>query len=221
MRTRIAGMLGVALVVLLSGEAAAQIVPGAVPGTDTPAGWALSWAANLANGANQAAESGKLTDLMNDFKPLSPDDKGQDAAYPPGPGLPSACSEQPQACAACGFNDALVDLQSTRYRLEKLRRVYASTKNMTSHALAVGDSLAGSAGVGGLAWVSERAKILQSVKNLQAAYDAKYAELMKLLEGSLQKISACEQVVYGERDWYQRFGFMYNQFMAGRYERAD
>lgn len=165
-----------------------------------------------------------LEELRKDFEPLSPEDSAQEPQYPlpPGGAVPSRCGGTgKKACEECGFDSALADLQSTRYRLEKLRRVYASTKNMISHSLAVGDSLAGAAGVGGLAWVSERTKILESFKGVQAAYDGKYAELMGLLQESLQDISACEEKVFGEEDWYARFGFMYYEFMAGRYQRAD
>jgi hypothetical protein len=176
----------------------------------------------MANAASQAGGTGKLGDLMNDFEPLSKEDQAQDPNYPPGPGqLPSTCAEKEEECKECGFSQALEELQSTRYRLEKLRRVYASAKNLKAHGLAVGDSLAGAAGVGGLAWATERRKILESFKNVQTSYDAKYAELMALLQGSLQKIASCELAVYGEKDWYQRYGFMYYEFMAGRYERAD
>jgi hypothetical protein len=163
-----------------------------------------------------------IRDLKNDFDALSPDDKANDANYPPGPNpLPSACTEHPDQCAQCGFESALADLQATRYRLEKLRRIYASTKSFVGHSLAIGDSMAGSAGVGGLAWVDQRLKIEQSFKGMQTAYDNKYTELMAGLKKSLESLAKCEEQVYGEKDWYDRYGFMYYEFMAGRYERAD
>lgn len=50
--------------------------------------------------------------------------------------------------------------------------------------------------------------------------DAKYEELVEELRGSLDQIAACEEEVYGEKDWYNRFGFIYYQFMADRYRRS-
>ncbi len=163
-----------------------------------------------------------IRDLQKDFEALSPDDKGNDPNFPPGPSpLPSACAEHPDQCDQCGFESALADLQATRYRLEKLRRVYASTKSFVGRSLAIGDSMAGSAGVGGLAWVDQRLKIEQSFKGVQTAYDNKYTELMASLKKSLESLAKCEEQVYGEKDWYERYGFMYYEFMSSRYQRAD
>jgi hypothetical protein len=197
---------------VLAGPLAAQGVPGAL----------LEWGKKV--GEEVYKQNYNIQQLQHDFESLSPDDASQDASYPvpPGGSVPSHCSgEGAKACDECGYEAALEELQSTRYRLEKLRRVYASAKNMIAHSLAVGDSLAGAAGVGGLAWVSERKKILDSQKGLQASYDAKYEELMGLLRKSLEAIAQCEERVYGEKDWYPRFGFMYYEFMAARYQRAD
>ena len=128
--------------------------------------------------------------------------------------------DNPGQCEQCGFESALNDMQTTRYNLEKLRRIYASTKSFVGHSLAIGDSMAGSAGVR-LAWVDQRLKIEQSFKGMQSAYDNKYAQLMAHLKQELQTIAKCEEQVYGEKDWYQRYGFMYHEFMSGRYQRAD
>lgn len=182
----------------------------------------LNWAQALGQAA--LGQSGGIQDTLKDFDYLTPDDEQAAPSYPPPPGgsVPSRCyGAESAVCNQCGYAGALSDLQKTRYRLEKLRRVYASGKNVVSHGLAVGDSMAGAAGVGGLAWASERLKILESLKGLQSAYDAKYAELMALLQTSLREIGDCEALVYGEEDWYERYGFMYYEFMAGRYERAD
>jgi hypothetical protein len=56
---------------------------------------------------------------------------------------------------------------------------------------------------------------------VQSAYDNKYAQLMAHLKQELEAIAKCEEQVYGEKDWYQRYGFMYYEFMSGRYQRAD
>ncbi len=163
----------------------------------------------------------KRNDLEALDAPLSPADEALDPEYPSSP-LPSRCRGlERTVCRECGYEDALAELDRTRYRLEKLRRVGAWTKNYVSHSLAVGDSLAGAAGLSGLAWVEERGKILQSYQNFKGSYAAKYAELMGLLQETLQQISECEALVYGEESWYDRFGFMYYEFMAARYQWID
>jgi len=180
----------------------------------------MDWGKTMAEEAYK--QQNPIRDVLKDFDPMSPDDRSNDASYDNGPTqLPSACEDQSSSCEQCGYGSAVGDLQSVRYNLEKLRRVYAETKTIVSHSLAVGDSMAGSAGVGGLQWVHEREKILASFKTVQTAYDNKYQQQMARLKQALEKIAACEERVYGEKDWYQRYGFMYYEFMAGRYERAD
>ena len=44
---------------------------------------------------------------------------------------------------------------------------------------------------------------------------------MAKLEAALRQIAECEERVYGEKRWYDRWGFMYYEFMAARYQRAD
>jgi hypothetical protein len=156
---------------------------------------------------------------LKDWSPLSPDDASLEEDYnPPGmPELPSNCLESAE-CAQC-FPPANDRLKRVLVRFEKLRRVYAWTKAYKERAFALGDAAAGIHGIGGLAWISERFKIEKSYKQFEAAYDAKYAELISELKGALQDLAACEESVYDERDWYNRFGFIYYQFMADRYKR--
>ena len=49
----------------------------------------------------------------------------------------------------------------------------------------------------------------------------KYAELMALLQKTLQRIAACEEKVFDNKSWYERFGFMYYEFMAAFYKRTE
>ena len=127
-----------------------------------------------------------IYELADGFDPLSPDDKGLEPTYPTSPGTPSACIAErgardgdfkhtptSEACRDCGFSTALAGLHNTRYRLEKLRRLGLQTKNFVASSFAVGDSMAGATGIGGLAWVTERLAIEKNYKGFQAAYDAK------------------------------------------------
>ena len=184
-------------------------------------------------GSEAIKKQGNIDSISDAFDPLSPDDSALEPTYPAPQPYPSECvaargpgdtfelTPDAAKCRDCGFSEALNELQRTRYRLEKLRRVGLQTKNLISNSLAVGDSMAGAAGVGGLAWVTERANILKTYAGFKQTYDAKYAELMALLQKTLQQIAACEEKVFGNKSWYQRFGFMYYEFMAAFYKRTE
>jgi hypothetical protein len=154
------------------------------------------------------------------FNTLAPEDAAYDEDYdPPGmPELPLDCAESDK-CAAC-FEPAYERLKNVRIRFEKLRRLYAWTKAYKERAFALGDSAAGIHGIAGLAWVGERVELERSYQRFEGTYDDKYAELLDELRGSLEQIAQCEEEVYGEEDWFNRFGFIYFQFMADRYKRA-
>ena len=194
---------------------------------DTGAAQKSTWskAADMGGlGESFAAADGlvkALPGMLKDYGPLTKEDETLDPDYdPPGqPDLPSLCVGSKE-CAKC-FGEPQDKLQLTRYRFEKLRLIYSSTKNMTERSIAFGDAAASGVGIGGLAWVKERQKIEEAVKNLQSSYDNKYAELIDELYDALQGIGACEEEVFGEQSWYDRFGFMYYEFMAARYLRAD
>lgn len=153
---------------------------------------------------------------------LSPEDDQYEPEYdlPGSPELPSLCKDS-QQCAAC-FKQPYADLQSTRYRFDKLRRVNRVTKNMLRDAIAFGDAMAGLAGgLAPLAWNTEKEGIRASEGNFNKSYDAKYAELLATLKNDLMGIAACEEQVFGNDSWYERFGFFYHQFMAEAYRRPD
>jgi hypothetical protein len=170
--------------------------------------------------AKQAYEAYEgYQELMQEYEHLTPEDGPFDPKYqPPGtPEIPSSCAGS-KTCGQC-FEDAQAKLTSVRIRFEKLRVLYGSTKAWIDRALAFGDNMASSVGLGGLAWQTERTKIAASVANLEKSYDNKYAELLATLEEALRAIGACEATHYNNPDWYDRFGFMFYTFMADRYRR--
>lgn len=194
-------------------------------------GWGRS--AEATRAVRQALEKAKMVD---------PEDSGNEPSAPAGqPSVPSACaavdggvvnggrrSHKPGAARASGasghpcevcYTKAIDALDSTRTRLEKLRAIYSSTYKSAKAQMAFADSVSGVHGVSGLAWQTQKIKVLQSVKNLDKAYDAKYAELMQALLKDLQQYSECEETVMKVPSWYDRFGFVYYQFMKDHYKR--
>ncbi len=163
--------------------------------------------------ATTAAKSGK--GLLDAYKALSDADKGYDPNYnPPGsPQVPSDCPDGGQPC----FASAYEKLNRCRANLERLRAVRGVTEDFFKASLSFGDDVSGIHGVAGLAWQAERRKIEQSFKGFKTAYESKYRELMGKLQEALLDVSACEKSVYNESDWFNRYGFMYYQFMESRY----
>lgn len=160
----------------------------------------------------------KIFDWMDPFSPKDAD-YDPDPSPPGMPQLPSRCKGSAE-CQAC-FEQPYADLQRVRLRFEALRRIYSSSQDMIKEAIAFGDAIAGVHPVAGLAWMRERTKIQTSQKGVQAAYDDKYAELVGTLEAALKGIAACEAQIFGEDAWFDRYGFIYYQFMADRYRRSD
>jgi hypothetical protein len=164
----------------------------------------------------------KQDEYYDKLDKLSPDDDQYEPDYklPGTPELPSLCKDS-QKCEAC-FKQPYADLQNTRFRFEKLRRLNKVTKDMLRDAISFGDAAASAAGgLAPLAWNSEKTKIRASEKSFNATYDAKYEELLATLKNNLLGIAACEEQIFGNESWFDRFGFMYQQFMAVAYRRPD
>ena len=163
----------------------------------------------------------KGAELLGKVDPFTEDDKGYDPEPDPAgqPKLPSLCKDDPK-CQQC-FAKPYADLESVRIRFEKLRRVGASTKKMIADAVAFGDGASSIHGIAALAWAKEKQKIRVSEKNFDLTFDAKYHELLGTLEAALHGIASCEQQVFGTEAWYDRFGFIFYQYMADRYQAAS
>jgi hypothetical protein len=166
--------------------------------------------------AKDAGEKGAA--LLGKVDPMTQDDKKYDPEPDPAgqPKLPSLCQGD-ERCTQC-FAQPYADLESVRIRFEKLRRVGQSTKKMITDAVAFGDGASSIHGIAALAWAKEKQKIRASEKNFDATYDAKYHELLGTLEAALQGIASCEESVFGTPAWYDRFGFIFYQYMADRYQ---
>ena len=167
----------------------------------------------------QVAEGlGALQGLLDGYAALT----DADAAFQPDiderglPDIPSMCANNP-ACQQC-FGTAHSKFVDERLLLEELRIIYDSTQTFASAALSFGDTVSGVHGVSGLAWQSERRKIEKSLTGMKEAYDRKYAELIDRTHEALLGISRCEDQ-FGMEDWYNRFGYIYFEFLRDKYKR--
>lgn len=132
--------------------------------------------------------------------------------------MASTCVGNPE-CSEC-YTRAVGELNFIRRQLGRLSCIYANTKNFTTSALAFGDNMSGIHAVTGAAWQSERGGIIQEFNNFKQTYDRKYRDMMGALQRALVGIGTCE-AKFGLPDWYQRFGFVYFEFMKDKYKRTD
>jgi hypothetical protein len=174
------------------------------------------------SGGPDAKKKGKeikeVVKAMNEYEALSNTDGSLEPNYqPPGaPQIPSACMENKQ-CRPC-FEKAQAGLNKSRINLEKVRAHYAYTHRFTDLGKKVITS-AGAAG-GGIAAVGatqENIEIDEVLANFDKVVRDKNKELLGYLQGNLQELGKCEAEFYKNDDWYNRFGFMYYQFMISQY----
>ncbi len=153
---------------------------------------------------------------------LTPGDSQFDPDYaPPGsPQIPSACAGSEQ-CNAC-YEKAVKDINFYRFSLDKGRGIANNALQYSKKAIAFGDTGSQTMGVGGLAWTHKaKPEIEKSVAKLRKTYQSKYTEWIAGLQTSLQALGKCEEEFFKERDWYNRFGYIYYSFMADRYKSPD
>jgi len=226
-RARYATASAIAIVLATFGGVRAQVIP--VPGSSKVGLKDLEKTdtfKKLKDGLKTIKDINDKGDTYyKDIEKLSSEDDQYDPQDLPGsPDLPSLCKDS-WKCKDC-YTKPYADLQSTRIRFEKLRRLNRVTKNMIRDSLSFGDaaaSAAGSAGGGiaGLAWDREKTKIRANEADFNRVYDAKYEELLATLKTNLQGIAVCEAQIFGNEAWYDRFGFFYVNFMAEAYKRPD
>jgi len=190
-------------------EAADQRGAAASSAGGTGISW-LTWGIQAVN---------SLRDLRDSYNTLTDRDPSYDPNYtPPGaPRVPSNC-QGTEGCGDC-YRAAYGDLNRLRIELERIRAAYQNTKDFADKSVAFGDTVSPIHGVSGLAWQTEKTKILLAEQQLQQTYDAKIASMMPKLEAALRKIGECEQKFFNTPDWYDRYGFIYYTFMADRYKR--
>lgn len=157
-------------------------------------------------------------DLYNSSRSLSNGECAPDFSTNANDMMPTSCASAD--CQDC-YSRAVNELTFVRRQLGRLSCIYQNTKNFNQSAIAFGDNASGIHAVTGLAWQNARAGIVAEYENFKRAYDEKYQGMMGSLEKALKAIGECENQYGGQRDWYQRFGFIYFQFMQDKYKRTD
>jgi hypothetical protein len=141
-----------------------------------------------------------------------------------GPSLPSSCVDDAWALPSnpgCQCMTTAVDkLRKNRQMLEKLRILVANQKNSVDKAIALGNSYAQLHTLMGIQWVGIRKHdIEEPYAQFKQISNQKHQALMDAIQKDLQDVSTCEAKL-GERDWYQKFGFMYFEFLYAAYRPA-
>ena len=198
-----------------TGKAASTM--GSVGSANQGVGDAINAAFTFRDLLQQAADASSLLDKAIDGT-LEPDLDGYSRGHPDTP--MSLCRGRTAGGAECEqcFAAAGETLTNARYNLEKLRVHALATKNYVSTKIAVGDGLSGITGIAALEWQKQRIGINKQFDKFKVTYDGKYEEMMKGLQTAMTRYDTCESQ-FGERDWYNRFGFLYTQFMADKYKR--
>jgi hypothetical protein len=157
-------------------------------------------------------------DLYNASRSLSSGECAPDFSTDSRAMMPSSCTSAD--CQEC-YTKAVNELNFVRRQLGRLSCIYNNTKNFNNSAIAFGDNASGIHAVTGLAWQNARAEIVAEYNHFKQTYDDKYQGMMGSLEKALKSIGDCERQFGGDSDWYQRFGFIYLEFMKDKYKRND
>lgn len=123
------------------------------------------------------------------------------------------------ACKAC-FTPAYAQLNAVRKKLENNRIVLANYTRVMNAIDDAGRGLGGMHGGLGIVYMQRKVEWDQQRQQIAGIYDQRYVALLAELQAALRKIEACEGSVNALESWYDRFGFMYYEFMAARYRRT-
>lgn len=160
-------------------------------------------------------------DLLRNIESLDAEEAACGSAYTDasGPTVPSQCAEH-EDCRQC-YEEAVRKIDFNRYYIERARCITAANVKMANSAMAFGDSASGIHAVAGLSWqLQGKPQIQEAVGKLKQTYTRKAGEYLDGLERSLQQLGQCEARHYGEADWYQRYGWIYHNFMKAKYASA-
>lgn len=157
-------------------------------------------------------------ELLRDAESLDAEEAACGSAYTDasGPTVPSQCAEN-EDCRDC-YEEAVRKVDFNRYYIERARCITAANVKMANSAVAFGDSASGIHAVAGLSWqLQGKPQIVEAVAKLKQTYTGKAGQYLANLQGALQELGQCEAQHYGEQDWYQRYGWIYHNFMKAKY----
>ena len=173
-------------------------------------------AATAADGSNGSNGSD------GEYEPLDDGDPQYDPTGNEGENqIPSGCAEANSVCAQC-VRQAEENIQFNRRYLHIAWSLSHSTLDYANKRIAFGDTVSGIHGAMALSWqLAGKPQIEEAMESLRKTYGKKYKDYIKNIEGSLHKMADCEAENYSIRDLYQRFGFLYLEFIKSRYESPD
>ncbi|MEO6154427.1 MAG: hypothetical protein ABIP16_01710 [Thermomonas sp.] len=214
----------------LLGASAAALASNPLPLPGGVAPWNSPKSPGVIDYAKAAGKEGKqLYDVgkkvqagykeLKEYEALTNDDKRMEPNYQPpnAPNVPSKCLED-KACRPC-YDKAYGAVNKTRKNLEKVRAHYDFTHRFTTQGKAFMQGVANQAGgVAAAGAQVEAVKIDASVAEFDKVVQNKNAELLGNLEKNLREVSVCEAKFYKNDDWYDRFGYIYYQFMVAHYD---
>lgn len=152
-----------------------------------------------------------LTDLDHELQGHIRDDHS-------GPEVPTSCGQGSASpnCAEC-YSRAYREVNFTRNTLERLRTIVARTLNYIRNAEGLGDSVSGIHGVSGLSWQYAKADVEKGKADFIRTSQAKYEALVANMRRALDMVAQCERDNFHNPDWYNRYGFMYYNFVKDAY----
>lgn len=157
-------------------------------------------------------------DFMDDWQSLDRDEQNCGSAFSDAgaPTVPSSCAEEGE-CRQC-YESAVRKIDFNRFYIERARCITEVNVRMANSAMAFGDTSSGIHAVTGLAWQLEgKPPIKKATEDLKRTYTRKAGQYLQNLEGALKELGQCEAEHFGERDWYQRYGWIYLNFMKAKY----
>jgi hypothetical protein len=176
----------------------------------------------MSGAASQVSSAaGLVSDLFNAFNALSDLDHElhnhlQDDHS--GPEVPTSCGSAAASptCAEC-YAAAYREVNFTRNTLERLRTIDARTLAFINAAVSVGDTTSGIHAVTGLSWQYAKADVETEKRQFLTASRAKYDGLIQNMRRALDMVARCEADNFHNPDWYNRYGFMYFNFVQEAY----
>jgi hypothetical protein len=154
---------------------------------------ALGGAAGQAASVISAAQSAR--DVWQALDDLDAELDGQIGDDGAGPEVPSSCAEN-AACNEC-FERAYGEVNFVRNTLVRLRSIAQRTIKLITNAEGFGDSVSGIHGMSGLAWQASKAQIERAREQFN------------------------QTQFLNNPDWYNRYGFMYFNFIKESYQPPE